>query len=104
MRISTTCDKFRRLLFIQTIENPLYYPEIQPRKIQLQSRQSQIDRLESENQRIENSEDSCRNDLRSKINDLRYQKSSFTSLEEKYNLLVKSEFYLSCYQVLISIN
>ena len=70
-----------------TIENRLFYPEIQPRKIQLQSRQSQIDRLESENQRIENSEDSCRNDLQE-------QKSSFTSLEEKCNLLVKSKYYL----------
>ena len=67
-----------------TIENRLFYPEIQPRKIQLQSRQSQIDLLESEMQRIETSEDSCRSDLRD-------QKSNYTSLEEKYNLLVKSE-------------
>jgi len=64
---------------------------------QLQSRQSQIYRLESENQRIENSEDSCRSDLQE-------QRSSHTSLEEKYNLLVeihKSEYRAGPHMVAI---
>ena len=48
----------------------------------MQSRQPQKDRLESENQRIENSKYSCRSDLQE-------ERSSRTSLEEKYNLLVE---------------
>ena len=45
-------------------------------------------RLESENERLENSEERGNSDLRD-------QKASLTSIEERYNLLIKSEFYLS---------
>ena len=63
---------------------------IQPNKRQLQSRQSQIDSLKSENERIENSEESCRSDLKE-------EKSNYKTLEERiYDMVLKSEFHLSC--------
>ena len=63
----------------------------------LSTAEAKIYRLESENQRIENSEDSCRSDLQE-------QRSSHTSLEEKYNLLVeihKSEYRAGPHMVAI---
>ena len=54
---------------------------------QLSSKRSQVYRLESENERLENSEERCSSDLRD-------QKTSLTSMEERYNLLIKSEFSL----------
>ena len=51
---------------------------------QLSSKRSEIYRLESENERLENSEERCNSDLRE-------QKASLTSIEGRYNTLVKSE-------------
>ena len=55
---------------------------------ELSSKRSQIYRLQSENENLENSADRCNRDLRN-------QKASLASIEERYNLIIKSEFYLS---------
>ena len=60
---------------------------------QLSSKQTQVYRLESENERLENSEERSNRDLR-------VQKTS-SSMEERYNLLIKSEFYVSSNSLLI---
>ena len=59
------------------IENLLFYPGLQPRKIKLQ-----------ELERVQNSEESCRNNL----TDLSQQEFtvSYTSLEGEHNFLMES--------------
>ena len=61
---------------------------------QFYQQKTTINQLESSNEKLENSEQKCNRDLRK-------QKASLKSMEGRYNLLMKSEFYLSSNRFLL---
>ena len=61
----------------------------------LSSKRSQVYRLQSENDNLQSENDNLANSADRCNRDLRNQKASLASIEERYNLIIKSEFYLS---------
>jgi len=61
---------------------------------QFYQQKTTINQLESSNEKLENSEQKCNRDLRK-------QKASLKSMEERFNVLMKSEFYLSSNRFLL---